>query len=333
MNYKVIIDPFRGGTDVGVVNGSLVEKDYNLELSNYIYNKLKSIGFPVSITRSSDISLSNDERISKINSLYDMGSNVIVISNRLNSGSDSGIEINYALRNSSTLASRIASYFEEEGFIVNKYYQLRSEGDTINDADIIIRETNPNQTLIIYYGYIGNSLDKQSLEKNLEKYGDAVVNAIVSYTNFTLLDTFYTVKKGDSLYAIAKKYNTSVEKIKSLNNLATNTLMIGQKLILPTSDNSNTYIVKKGDSLYAIAKANSTTVSEIKRLNNLTSNLLNVGQVLTLPSDDYINYTVKEGDSLYAIARANNTSVDEIKRLNKLTSNLLSIGQVIKIPS
>ena len=52
-------------------------------------------------------------------------------------------------------------------------------------------------------------------------------------TSENINTTTYTVKYGDTLYSIAKKYNTSVSDIKNLNNLSTNILSIGQKLILP----------------------------------------------------------------------------------------------------
>ena len=151
----------------------------------------------------------------------------------------------------------------------------------------------------------------------------------------------YVVKRGDNLYSIARKYNTTVSEIKKINNLTSNNLEIGQVLKMPTSlvevevvTEPNTYIVKKGDSLYSIALSNNTTVDEIKRLNNLTSNTLNIGDKLKLPSttSDITTYTVKRGDSLYSIAREYNTTINEIKKLNNLTNNLLSIGQIIKIP-
>ena len=63
-----------------------------------------------------------------------------------------------------------------------------------------------------------------------------------------------------------------------------NTLSIGQKLLLTAPTYENYYTVKSGDSLYSIAKRNNTTVDEIKKLNKLSSNLLSVGQKLILPN-------------------------------------------------
>lgn len=142
----------------------------------------------------------------------------------------------------------------------------------------------------------------------------------------------YVVKKGDTLYSIARKYNTSVDNLKSINNITTDSLAIGQIIKLPSTSStaSDTYIVKKGDSLYSIARTYNTSVDKLKKINNLTSNALAIGQVLKLPSSnasEKVVYTVKKGDSLYSIAREYGTTVDAIKKLNNITSNTLSIGQ------
>jgi len=148
----------------------------------------------------------------------------------------------------------------------------------------------------------------------------------------------YTVQSGDSLYSIARRFNTTVDTLKSLNNLTSNILSIGKVLLLPTEIEepvtNNTYTVQSGDSLYSIARQFDTTVNELKSLNNLTENILSIGQILKIPGRISPNqtYTVKSGDSLYSIARQFNTTVNDIKNLNNLTNNTLSIGQVLKIP-
>lgn len=155
----------------------------------------------------------------------------------------------------------------------------------------------------------------------------------------------YTVQRGDTLYGISKQFGTTVNDIKRLNNLTSNTISVGQVLRInkDTSD-PTTYTIQKGDSLYSIGQRFGLSVLDLMSYNNLTSTTLQIGQVLKLtPSDSddgnfdietkpiYENYTVKRGDSLYSIARKYDTTVDQIKKDNNLTSNNLSIGQVLKI--
>ena len=341
---KIVIDASRGGEDIGVTSGTLKEKDYNLEISKYIYNKLKSLGVDVALTRDNDETLDVNSRVNKIKSLYGTGQDVIVISNTLSSNG-TGAEIIYALRNNNTLASSIAKEIEKQGQEVNKYYQRRLPTDTSKDYNQLIRDTANNETLIISYGNVNNSQELNNLLNNQTLLADAVITSLANYLglNYTpsQKEGYYTVKSGDSLYSIAQKYSTTVSELKQLNNLTSTLLSIGQVLRLPTSTTTpptnKTYTVKSGDSLYSIAKAYNTTVSELKQLNNLPSTLLSIGQVLRLPTTTTPptnkTYTVKSGDSLYSIAKAYNTTVSELKQLNNLTSNLLSIGQVLKISS
>ncbi len=167
---------------------------------------------------------------------------------------------------------------------------------------------------------------------------------LVPSQNATGNNNTYIVRSGDSLWSIANRYNTTVDEIKRLNGLTSNTLSIGQVLTIPNAIDTNggvsdvgTYVVKSGDTLWNIANRFDTNINEIKRLNNLSSDILNIGQVLKIPnvtgSLPSFTYTVKSGDSLWSIANRYNTTVNSIKQLNNLTSNLLSIGQVLKIPT
>lgn len=349
---KVIIDAYRGGADTGNTSNNLVEKDFNLDLSKYIYNRLITLGIPTTLTRDGDYDLDINSRINKIKSIYGTGNDIIVLSNALTKGGD-GAEIVYALRNSSTLSKNIAKELETIGVDVSKYYQRRLPSDTSQDYYQLIRDTLNNESIIVFYGNTDNEDETNFLRNNVEAIGEAIVIALSNYLNVNYVpvegSNYYIVKKGDSLYSIANKYNTTVSNLKSLNNLATNNLSIGQVLKIPTSNSGSTsdniesidniYIVKSGDNLYKIATIYNTTVDEIKALNNLTTNNLSIGQKIKIPkskeevSTDYLTYKVKSGDTLYSIAKAYNVNVDTIKNFNNLTSNLLSINQILRIPT
>ena len=376
-NMKIIIDPYRGGDDYGAKIGDKYEKDILLDLSNYMNNSFNNQNINSILTRNTDESLTDEDRVNQINKLKQ--DNDLIIQNRFDTSSD--FSIIYPLRSSDKLASLIFSNLENNGISVNKYYQRRLPTNTKYDYYSIIKDTNPNETIIIEYGDADNY--KQVVEiivKSIIEYlalsdtykvksGDTLYSIAKKYNisvnelkelnnlknnNITIGQVlkiksnipseevteknYYIVKSGDTLYSIAKKYNTTVDEIKKLNNLKSDNLSIGMELKIkeePSSTNYIDYVVKSGDNLYSIAKKYNTTVDEIKKLNGLTSGLLNIGMTLKIPIQigNYINYTVKSGDNLYSIAKKYNTTVDEIKKLNGLTSNLLSIGMELKIPS
>lgn len=256
--------------------------------------------------------------------------------NKDTSGGGDGAEIIYALRNSDALSKLIAKELESSGQNVRKYYQRRLPSNPSKDYYYLLRDTPNNETLIVEYGFLDSTGDDVNLIKNnWEDLAEAVVKALANYIGvpYSLNEEsdYYVVKKGDSLWSIAKKYNMTVDELKSINNLKSNLLSIGQRLkIKESNDNQNIYIVKKGDTLYKIANMYGTTVDNLKALNNLKSNNLSIGKKLIVPSKNKI-YIVQKGDSLWSIARKYDTTVDSIKRNNNLSTNVLQIGQKLKI--
>ena len=342
---KIVIDPGHGGTDSGAVGNNALEKDYNLLISKYMYDRFKELGVPVAITRDSDVTLSPTDRVNSILSKFGNSNDVIVISNHINSGGGQGAEVIYALRNPDTLAKNILNNIGSTGQTTRKYYQRRLPSDPSKDYYFIHRNTGKTEPLIIEYGFIDNLKDVNFLNNNYRDLVEAVIRAVINYIGVpytppggTISNT-YIVQRGDTLYSIANKLGTTVNELKRINNLEDNTLSIGQVLRVPmesiTDDEENIYIVKKGDTLYKIAIDNNTTVDEIKKLNNLTNNTLMIGELLKLPSallpED--TYVVQRGDSLYSIASKYNTTVDALKEANNLESNILSVGQSLKIPT
>lgn len=343
MAYKVAIDSSNSSEN----KNGIVEKDFTFTIAKYINERLNNIGIENFLVDENNTGLTDEEKINIIKDKYGNGNNIIVISNRLNKGGKNGAEIMYPLRNNSKLASLIASNLEDAGQTVLKYYQLRNNNDTSKDDDYLIRNTANNLTIVIDYGYIDNTSDANFLKNNYEKLAEAVVKSIANYAGVSYspanMEGYYIVKKGDSLWSIASKNNTTVDNIKKLNNLSSNNLSVGQVLKLSYDakkediKESNIYMVKKGDSLWLIANKYGTTVDELKSENNLKSNTLSIGQTLIIPekkeNTNKISYVVKKGDSLWLIANKYDTTVEKIKSTNNLKSNTLSIGQVLVIPS
>lgn len=346
-DFAVVVDAGHGGSDPGAVSGNNREKDLTLQIANYMYDRFKELGVPVAITRNTDETVSPTERVKRILDAFGNKKNVIVISNHLNSnttGTAEGAEVVYALRNEATLAQNVLNALGDAGQKKRMIYQRRLPSDSSKDYYFIHRNTGQTEPLLVEYGFINNAQDLNRIKNNYRQYVDAVVDAVIAtkmggFIPPTSSNT-YTVKSGDSLYKIARDFNTTVDNIKKLNNLSSDNLSVGQVILIPQQGTSNTYIVKSGDSLWSIANRYNTTVDELKRLNNLASNTLSIGQILTVPNvenngsiPEVGTYIVKSGDTLWNIANKFDTNINEIKRLNNLTSDILSIGQVLKIPN
>ena len=274
---SVVINASAGGSDSGAKGNGLIEKNVSLEISKKIYDILKSKGVDTYLLRSDDNTISYDDRIKDLKSKYPNKNNTILISNTLNSGGSSGIEIIYPLSKKDTLPKLINNKLETLND--TKYYQYRYSVDTTKDYYYLTRETPGYETIIIRYGYVDNANDAKIIKNNIDEFANKVSDAILDYIGYTSTN-LYTVKSGDTLYSIAKKYGISVDKLKSINKKTNNLITVGELLII---DEVNTIKVSKGDTLYSIAKKYNTTVDELKKINNLTNNTLSIGQTLKVP--------------------------------------------------
>lgn len=124
---------------------------------------------------------------------------------------------------------------------------------------------------------------------------------------------FHIVRRGETLYSIAKHYRISVDSLKALNDLRGNNIGIGQRLLvsaLPTDSVDKRYEP-------TIVEDNDYTCTEDTRE--------------TSHSSKAIKHTVKKGETLFSIAKRYRTTVEKIKRANNLKSDSLKIGQKLKI--
>ncbi len=168
----------------------------------------------------------------------------------------------------------------------------------------------------------------------------------------TLSGTYYTVRHGDNLTRIARRYGTTVHAIVRANHLRdANQIYVGQKLYIPGGSTGSDYqsdypvdyshyTVRRGDTLSQIAQRYNTTVSAVQRANGLSSSRIRVGQRLSIPSG-YVHppsvygfrYTVRSGDTLSEIADRYGVPVRTLISVNGLDSaNRIYVGQRLYIP-
>lgn len=146
----------------------------------------------------------------------------------------------------------------------------------------------------------------------------------------------YVVQPGDSLFIIARKYNTTVEAIQAINQLPNpDQLVVGQTILIPTVPvEPFRYTVVSGDTLYLLAQTFNTTVPAIVQANNIANpNQIQVGTALTIPGWSQVRYTVRPGDTLYLIANRYHTPLNIIIKANAIPDpSRINPGQILIIP-
>lgn len=140
----------------------------------------------------------------------------------------------------------------------------------------------------------------------------------------------YLVKKGDSLYLIAKKYNTTPEQLMMLNNLSSTMIYPNQVLFVPYSSNQGfdylEYTTMNGDSLKSISDKFNMTPEELMLYNNVYRLELVPNQVIYLNADNY--YVIEDKDTLEGILSKNGLSWQDFLNLN---NDMFCSGTKIRI--
>jgi len=174
----------------------------------------------------------------------------------------------------------------------------------------------------------------------------------------------YTVKRGDTLSGIARRFGASVEAIRLANRIRSHWIHPGQNLVVPLGSGapdpslfsevsprsgggrSETYRVRRGDTLAKISRRTGVSIGRLRRLNGLQGDLIRPGQRLSLgrpaPSRSSVKrswgkggrHKVRPGDTLWDIARHYGTSVKNLCDVNGISRrSTLRLGQVLKVPS
>ena len=159
----------------------------------------------------------------------------------------------------------------------------------------------------------------------------------------------HVVESGDSLWALALKYDTEVQIIEQINFLNNDLLTIGLTLLIPLSKTPTNnfipyemHIVSEGDTLWDIANTYNLQVSDLAKMNSIDErSYLQLGQQVTIGNKNIhrnieskkrtILYSIKQGDNLYKISELFDVTIKSIEEINDFKDEPLMPGQIIKI--
>ena len=225
-----------------------------------------------------------------------------------------------------------------------------------------------------YYSKLNRIIEQYGLTKYdngvVTKTNNSVVASNVNtQSGATAANGYYTVKAGDTLYGISRKFGMSLSQLVSVNGISASSLIVpGQILrvaggetistvVKTTATTSRTsggnYLVQPGDTLYSIARRSGMSLNSLLTLNGLSqSSVIYPGQSLTI-SHGALNatvaspvsykstassastsdtYTVQAGDTLYSIARRSGMSLNTLLSINGLSqSSVIRPGQTLSV--
>ncbi|HYC87293.1 MAG TPA: LysM peptidoglycan-binding domain-containing protein [Chryseosolibacter sp.] len=164
----------------------------------------------------------------------------------------------------------------------------------------------------------------------------------------------HKVDEKETLFAISRRYGTTVDEIIQYNTTASQGLEIGQILKVPYTPKQKppsdaiVHKVAAKETLFSISKTYGVTIDELKQWNNLSDNSLVIGQDVivrkknqttgrnssqptTLLKNSAGNHTVAQNETMYSIARQYGITIDQLKSWNKLQDNDLKIGQMLVV--
>lgn len=187
-----------------------------------------------------------------------------------NTGDSSGVHLHFEVhKNEWTFDKKNAinpTFALGEGKVGQVVYALHKRS---NKEDVIEASARPqiaevNEQIKHKKGNLLNVSAEKSIDKGKSK------------------ELIYSVKQGDTLWSISKRYQTTVESIKRSNSISSDEIKTNQKLKIPT-ENQKQYLVQKGDTLFSIARKTNTSINKIKALNQLPNDRIMENDIIILP--------------------------------------------------
>lgn len=232
--------------------------------------------------------------------------------------------------NSTTNTNRSSSSSSNSNQSANTYTVVK--GDTLSGIAAkhgisltnLMNWNNLNTTLI----FPGNKLyvsapSSSNSNTNNNNNSSTTSNSSTKSNNASATSTnvkTYTVKSGDTLSHIAKMHGISLSDLKKWNNLTTDLIYPGNKLVVSQSETSGN----------ANGSANNNSNNNSNNSTNNSSNT-NSNQNTSQPANNSATYTVKSGDTLSKIAQAHGISLNDLKKWNNITTHLIYPGDVLVV--
>lgn len=216
MSKSIIIDPGHGGTDPGAVGFGVREKDWNLRISLYQFERLKELGAKVAITRTTDKTLDSTPRTNLIKGKYD-----IAISNHWNAfnGSARGVETIHSIHGGKGFATNIANALVKvSGIPLRRVFSRKNSGGT--DYYFMHRLTGSTTTVIIEYGFLDNVTDHNwyKNDSNFYKAAEAVIEQVCKEIGITYKAKGAVAKPSVPSATTGKLYKVQAGAFKNVDN-------------------------------------------------------------------------------------------------------------------
>jgi hypothetical protein len=190
----LLIDPGHGGKDPGAMDNGIVEKEYTLKISLYMYERFKSLGVPVALTRTDDKTIEHNDR----GALVKASGAKYCISNHINAAPSPdacGAEVIHSIHNDGKIPQAIVGALKDAGQTLRPKPVYWKQNDAGTDYYFMHRLTGNVTTFIVEYGFLTNAADAARIKEHWKAYAEAVIRAFCGSTGYAYTPPVVEVPK------------------------------------------------------------------------------------------------------------------------------------------